>query len=168
MYVALIAALSADGKIGTDEYRSSTEWTSPEDTAFFVRKSRDLGTVIMGRKTFDTIGKPLDARLTVVMTRSPGSHEQQPGLLEFTDAPPSEILRDLESRGRSRVALSGGYSVYSRFLADGLVNELFLTVEPILFGRGIPLAENFERINMTLIDSKRLGAQTVLLHYRVK
>lgn len=168
MYVALIAALSADGKIGADEYRSSTEWTSPEDTAFFVRKSRELGTVVMGRKTFDTIGKPLDERLTVVMTASPDSREQLPGLLEFTDAPPSKILRNLESRGRNRVALAGGSSIYSRFLQEGLVNELFLTVEPVLFGRGTPLAEGFGRVTMTLVSAERLGAQTVLLHYRIK
>ena len=64
------------------------------------------------------------------------------------------------------MAICGGSSVYGLFLKEGLVDELFLTVEPILFGSGIPLASGFDCINMQLVDVTRLGAHTVLMHYK--
>jgi dihydrofolate reductase len=119
----------------------------------------------MGRKTFATIGKPLKNRLNVIMTSTPGVDE--PGLLEYTLATPAEILASLDARGYKEAAICGGSSVYSQFLKEGLVDEVYLTVEPVLFGSGVPLASDFSRINMKLIDTERLGDQAVLLHFEV-
>lgn len=167
MHVWLVAAMSADGKIAKRSDQLSLDWTSKEDTQFFVQKTKEAGAVIMGRKTFSTIGQPLKDRLVVVMTRSLDGVEQQEGVLEFTDETPEEILKDLEERGYENVVVAGGGSIYSLFLQKGLVNEVYLTVEPYLFGSGIPLAEGFEWIAMELEDVVRLGDRSVLLHYHV-
>lgn len=163
--VSLIAAISANGKIAERVGQTSLDWTSKEDTKFFVQKTKELGVVVMGRKTFETIGRPLKERLIIVMTSEPEKYEPQPGILEYTKKSPRELLDDLTSRGFSKVALAGGASVYSEFLKAGLVDELFLTVEPVLFGGGVPLAENFGRVNLELVETMKLGEQAVLLHY---
>ncbi len=164
MKVVLIAAVSADGKIAQSQDQLSLDWTSKEDLRFFIEKTKEIGVVIMGRKTFDTIGKPLKDRQLVVMTRSPEGYEVMEGV-EFTSETPQEILRRLEGLGLKSVVLAGGSSIYSKFLHDGLVTDVYLTVEPILFGQGVPLASGFDRIDMKLEDVSELGENGVLLHY---
>jgi dihydrofolate reductase len=67
MTVILIAAVGANGVIGRD---NDLPWRIREDLQHF--KQLTLGhTLVMGRKTYDSIGRPLPGRRTVVVTRRP-------------------------------------------------------------------------------------------------
>ena len=169
MLISLIAAMSADGRIAQSANQNSMDWTSKEDLAFFVRKTKEIGIMVMGRKTFDTIGKPLKGRRVIVMTRKPrqSTFHDDDGTVEYTNANPKELVAKLAHQGIKELAVCGGAQIYSAFLKAGLVHEVYLTVEPVLFGAGVSLTEGFERINMVLAEVERLSAQTVLLHYRV-
>ena len=125
--------------------------------------------MVMGRKTFDTIGKPLKGRRVIVMTRKPrqSTFHDDDGTVEYTNANPKELVARLAREGVSALAICGGAQIYSAFLKAGLVHDVYLTVEPVLFGSGVPLTEGFERVNMVLAGVERLSAQTVLLHYRM-
>lgn len=70
--LTLVVAIDAQRGIGVD---NRLPWHLPEDLAHFKRVT--LGKpVIMGRKTFDSIGRPLPKRRNIVVTRNPGwSHE---------------------------------------------------------------------------------------------
>ena len=118
----------------------------------------------MGRKTFDTIGKPLKGRRIIVMTRESRASNMEG--VEYTNLSPRKLLDQLASQGVTTVALVGGSSIYSQFLQDGLVTDLYLTIEPHLFGSGVPLATGFERIDMSLVDLRQLNDQSVLFHYK--
>jgi len=166
MKITLIAAISADGKIAERTDQSSMDWTSKEDTKFFIEKTKEAGTLVMGRKTFATINKPLKGRRLIVLTRDPSKETPMPGV-EFTSEEPVALVRRLEGEGCAELALGGGASVYGQFLQAGLVTEVFLTVEPILFGGGVPLAQGFDRVPLKLESVKQLNSQTVLLHYIV-
>ena len=166
MIVNLVAATSLNGKIAASVDQSSLEWTSKEDTKFFVEKTKECKVMIMGRKTFDTIGRGLKDRLMIVMTCDPEKFAPIEGV-EFSCSSPQQILSDLETRGYSSVAITGGAGVYSMFLKEKLITDVFLTIEPILFGNGIPLAEAFEDVRLELVETKMLGEQSVLLHYRI-
>jgi dihydrofolate reductase len=66
--VALIVAIAANGVIGKD---NALPWHIPEDLKWFKRNT--LGKpIIMGRKTWDSIGRPLPGRPNIVVTRQPG------------------------------------------------------------------------------------------------
>jgi dihydrofolate reductase len=68
MTVILVAAVGANGVIGRD---NDLPWRIREDLQHF--KQLTLGhTLVMGRKTYDSIGRPLPGRRTVVVTRQPG------------------------------------------------------------------------------------------------
>jgi riboflavin biosynthesis pyrimidine reductase len=86
------------------------------------------------------------------------------GTVEYSNLSPRELLDQLAREGVETVALAGGSSVYSQFLRDGLVTDVFLTIEPVLFGSGVPLASGFDRIDLRLEEVTRLGSQAVLLH----
>ena len=164
MKISLIAAISADGKIAERTDQSSMDWTSKEDTKFFVEKTKEAGTVIMCRKTFSTINKPLKGRRLIVLTRDPSKEKPMPGV-EFTSLEPTELVKKLEHEGCPAIALAGGSTIYGQFLEAGLVTDVYLTIEPILFGGGVPLAQGFDRRSMKLESVKQLNPQTVLLHY---
>lgn len=172
MLVTLIAAISADGKIAQSPGQSSLDWTSKEDTQFFVSKTKEIGTVVMGRKTFETIGKPLKDRRTIVMS---GTERVSPpsqggvgggGTVEWTVDSPADLLARLEREGVRQVALCGGAAIYDAFLALDLVDELFLTVEPVLFGDGVPLFHQAKRMDLELVETRLLG-RGILLHFVV-
>ena len=167
MIVFLIVATSLDGKIAESAAQSSLVWTSKEDLQFFVKKTKEIGIIVMGRKTFQTIGKPLKDRKIFVLS-FPG--EENPTLegVEFTTESPAQLVDRLNREGVVSLAVCGGASVYSQFLAGGLFDEIFVTIEPYLFGNGLPLTKDFGRVNLEFVEMSQLGMQAVLLHYRVK
>ena len=164
MKVILIAAISANGQIAQKVGQNSLDWTSKEDTRFFIEKTKEIGVMIMGRRTFETIGKPLKGRRLIVLSES--VCEPKEGV-EFVKASAREILDRLEKEGVAQVAICGGATVYGDFLRQGLVTDVFLSVESVMFGSGIPLAVGFDRIDMRLVEVKRLGESTALLHYKL-
>lgn len=174
MHCLIIAALTADGFIGRDVAHKSTRWTSKADAAWFNQRSQQAGAVVMGRATHDTIGKPLPDRVTIVYSRHAQKNlvQDQPELMKgqvyYTQAQPKELLAQLKKLGVNEVAVSGGSSIYTMFLRAGVVQTLYLTIEPVIFGQGIRLFNHklAEKINqLKLISVKKLSPQTLLLEY---
>jgi dihydrofolate reductase len=65
--VVLVAAVAANGVIGRD---GQLPWRIPEDLAHFRRVTTGH-VVVMGRKTFESMGRPLPRRTNIVVTRRP-------------------------------------------------------------------------------------------------
>jgi dihydrofolate reductase len=166
--VILVMAMSLDGYI-TNRADGLVDWTSKEDKKHFVAITKEAGAVICGRKTFALYEKPLPGRLNVVMTRTPDLEKNIPGELEFTNQDPETVLKNLAERGYKTVALTGGADINSLFLGSGLVDELYITIEPLIFGSGKRLATDINKIfRLELVDNKMLNEHTVLLHYKVR
>jgi len=166
MNVFIIAALSADGFIAKKKIQKSTDWTSDIDKAFFQDRTKKAGAVIMGYTTYQTIGKPLPNRLNLVYTKNPNKITQSENL-KATHNSPKQLLKNLKDQGRDEVAIIGGASIYTMFLNAGLVNKLYLTVEPILFGQGISLFDKSLDTKLKLITVHHLSEQTIALEYEV-
>ena len=69
MIISLIAALAADRVIGME---NAMPWHLPADLAWFKRNTLNKP-VIMGRKTFESIGRPLPGRHNIVLSSRPGT-----------------------------------------------------------------------------------------------
>jgi dihydrofolate reductase len=123
----------------------------------------------MGRKTFQTINKGLSGRVVYVMTREKKILEKDiPGVI-FTEDSPEVIISKLEKKGEKECCIAGGRSIYEQFLKLSLVDEIFLTVEPIFFKKGMSLCDALtEDIQLKLLDFKKLNASTILLNYKVE
>lgn len=81
--VALIAAVARNGVIGSG---NEMPWHLPEDFAYFKRTTMGHP-IIMGRKTFDSIGRVLPGRRTIVITRQTGwRHPDVERAHSFTEA----------------------------------------------------------------------------------
>lgn len=123
--------------------------------------------MIMGANTFKTLGRGLPGRKTIVYSYDSSITDGAEGDVEWTDQPPQELLERLAKDGYESVAICGGAQIYSTFLTEGLVDELYLTIEPIIFGQGIKFANEVPQQNLTLIETNKLNDNTVLLHYKV-
>lgn len=165
MKVILLAAITADGFIARD-VNHRADWTSPEDKKFFVETTKDAGTLIMGSTTFNTIGKALPGRKTIVYTRNPGPFSGIENV-ESTSETPADLIQRLESAGNNAVCVCGGSSIYTLFIKSGLVTDIYLTIEPVLFGSGIKLFSDELNIKLSLESKKNLNNNTLLIHYAV-
>ncbi len=115
MLISIIAAISDNNVIG---YQNKIPWHLPADFIYF--KKITLGKpVIMGAKTYLSIGKPLPGRKNIILNREPGF--QAPGCIVVSSL--EEALKAAE--GREEVMICGGASVYEQFLARA--NKLYLT-----------------------------------------
>lgn len=166
MKTVIVAAITADGFIARHATQVSTEWTSPEDKTHFRDLTKELGTLVMGSTTFDTIGRALPGRRMIVMTRRPAKYDIE-GIETFSGSA-AELYDQLEAEGVPSLAVLGGATVYGQFMAARLVDELVLTVEPHTFGAGIPLLGESADFALKLRSVDRLGENAVILHYNVE
>jgi dihydrofolate reductase len=109
-----IAAMSENRVIGNS---GDMPWNLPEDFKWFKEKTMG-GIMIMGRKTYESIGKPLPGRETFVLSRQ---SLDIPGVKCFTDI--ETLLGALETD--KTVWIAGGAEIYRQTLA--YCDELFLT-----------------------------------------
>jgi len=168
----MIDVCSANGFLTRGEDTVLSNWVSDEDLDRFSRVKNSHRLLVMGSKTYEAIRpKPQSERLRVVLTSRPQDFLQDmvPGQLEFTSQEPVALVSDLEVRGYTSLLLLGGGLVNAAFLAAGLVDELDLTIEPVLFGNGTPLIATAElEAKLQLLSVEKLNERgTLLLHYRV-
>ncbi|HUS14660.1 MAG TPA: dihydrofolate reductase family protein [Chloroflexia bacterium] len=168
MHIILMAAVTLDGKMARGPAHLSS-WTSPEDKKLFRAETKRAGVILIGHNTYKTLARPLPGRLHIVLTRDPATQTPAAGVVEFTDALPSAIVADLEARGYTEAVLVGGGQINALFLASDLVDEIWLTVEPLIFGRGIHVFEgvDFDRA-VRLLEIRPLNAGTFLVRYGLR
>ena len=160
MNVVLVAAISADGYIARHK-NELADWTTKEDKQYFVRRTKELGVMIMGRTTFQTIGRALPGRRMIVMTRSPDKYAADN--VEFTDLQPVQLLKQLESEAVESVAVVGGARIYTEFATAGLLDELDLSIVDIELGDGIELFDQNVELGLDYESGEYLS-DTVAVH----
>ena len=112
----LVAAVAENGVIGAD---GAIPWHLPEDFAHFRRTTLG-GVLVMGRATYDSIGRPLPGRTTIVLTRDPSWSAE--GVLVAHDL--DEALA-LAGERATTVYVAGGAAVYA--LALPIADEQVLS-----------------------------------------
>ena len=165
MKVTLLMALTVDGKIAKHA-NHFPDWTEKADKKMFKDITQKAGVVIMGSKTYDTIGKPLANRKNIVLTRNPHRKSKTANLV-FTSDPPKKVLADLETAGIDHVVLIGGATINALFAMEGLIDEMILTYCPKVFGTGLPLFSNEISMNLKLTEVNKIGKNSVAIKYAV-
>lgn len=158
----IIAAMTADGYIAKDTQHGSFNWNSKADKARFRDLTKKAGVIVTGASTFKTFNGPLKDRINIVYSRSQSFEG-----VEMTKDEPSELLRKLESRGFKEVAICGGEAIYTMFMKAKVVDTLYLTIEPKLFGKGIRLFNDDMLFDLKLVSAQESGEGALLLEYAV-
>lgn len=119
--IALIAAVARNGVIGRD---NKLLWRLRSDLRRFRRLT--IGRpVIMGRKTYESIGKPLPERIVIVVTRDPGFSPEGVTVAHSLQDALAEGRRVARDRELSEVMVAGGGDIYAQTLP--LAATLYLT-----------------------------------------
>ncbi len=162
MKTFIIAAVSADGFIAKDAHHPAL-WTSKADKKRFIDLTKRAGVVVMGSTTFKTLGKPLRDRLNVVYSKS-----QTFEGTETTQESPKDLIKRLEEKGFKEVAICGGSQIYNMFMKAQVVDTIYLTIEPIIFGKGMNLFNEDLLYHLKLRSSQASeSAGSLLLEYKV-
>jgi dihydrofolate reductase len=120
--IVLIAALAENGVIGRD---NKLPWRIKSDMQYF--RSLTMGKpVVMGRKTFQSIGKPLKGRTNIVVSRDPNFAGEAilvaPDIARALQAAQGDALR----RGCHSIAIIGGTEIFRQTMP--LADRLALTL----------------------------------------
>src|SRR5438552_19203565 len=145
-----IAAMSLNRVIGAG---NNIPWHLPEDFTWF-KKMTTGQVVVMGRKSFESIGKPLPNRITLVLTRR---------AVAFPGAEKISSLQEIDLSNETRqVFICGGAQVYAQALP--LCSDLYLTlVKREVDGDAFfPTFEN----RFELVEELRDTPDFKILHYR--
>jgi dihydrofolate reductase len=86
---------------------------------------------------------------------------------ETTQDDPITLIGKLESRGFTEVAICGGSSIYTMFLKAGIVDEIYLTTEPVIFGRGMPIFTDDINVQLQLLETHSTEHGTIFAKYKV-
>ena len=106
MKITIVAAIASNNVIGQ---KNSLPWDIPEDLKRF-KKLTSGHTILMGRKTFDSIGRPLPNRTNIVMTKD--TNYQKEGIeIVFDKREALNLIKDLNQE----VFIIGGSKIYELF-----------------------------------------------------
>jgi len=117
MRISLIVAAAQNGVIGRN---NQLIWRLPDDLKQFKRLTTGHP-IIMGRKTFDSIGKPLPNRTSIVITRS--KEWSLEGVLDVNSI--KEAIEVAKQTGTEEVFVIGGAEIYRLILP--LADKIYLT-----------------------------------------
>jgi dihydrofolate reductase len=121
--LTLVAAYADNRVIGD---RGTIPWRIPEDFAHF-RATTMGGTLVMGRRTYDSIGRPLPGRTTIVVTRDPDWSAEG---VQVAHSLPGALALAGEAPGETYVV--GGSQIYEQALPEAthqVLTEVHLTPE---------------------------------------
>ena len=117
MTISLIAAMTPARLIGSG---GKLPWHEPEDLKFF-KQSTNGHAIIMGRKTFDSVGKALPNRRNIIITRDKTWRAEGVDVVHSLDA----ALELCRARNETNVFVVGGAEIYA--LALPVADEMLIT-----------------------------------------
>jgi len=164
---------SVDGK-STKGNLPDQSWASSEDQKHLSKLISENDLILMGGKTYEFAKshiKPSEGKLRIVVTHDPEkfSDDAIAGQLEFTNLSIPELIQNLENRGFNRMLLLSGENLNKEFFENDLIDEIYLTIEPKIFGSGKGMIAEFSLdVNLQLMEMEKLNEQgTILLRYKV-
>ena len=167
----LYIAMSLDGFIADRD--SSVDWLAGDGSAealdTYAEFTRDIDTVLMGRKTYDQIvtelspdAWPYDDLITYVITHQPLPKQKN---ICFTREAPADLVRDLRAQPGKNIWVCGGAAIVQALLQENLIDRLQITIIPTLLGDGIRLFDIFDREKpLRLIHTRTAGGMVELTY----
>ncbi len=156
----------------------TVDWILMSDEAKALMKDfwKGVDTVVMGRKTYEVAleqysgsgssGSP--GLKTYVMSRSMKPDPERDQDVEIVSGDAVEFLGNLKEQQGKDIVLMGGGELAKPLLEAGLVDEIGLSLHPVLLGSGIPLFHGLKRqINLELLQCDRFRDGCVYVHYRI-
>jgi dihydrofolate reductase len=144
MRLSVFCGVSVDGFLARPDDALDFLHTSEQEPHGFMKFLASVDVVVIGRRTFDVVLKLGHLALygkkpVVVLSSRPLDFSSvKGGVVGQMSGEPTEIVKQLKSRGFKHAYIDGGITI-QRFLAAGSIDRLVITRVPVLIGAGIPL-----------------------------
>jgi dihydrofolate reductase len=122
MLISLIVATDVNGCIGKN---NTIPWKQREDLIRFKNITTNH-VVLMGSKTFDSIGKPLPNRLNIVITSNPDKYQHYDNVITFFNI--EKAISFTQDRNEKELFVIGGGQIYKKFIELEIIDKIYLTV----------------------------------------
>ena len=164
--IILFIASSLDGYIARED--GTIDWLPENTVSGYDDFIKSIDTVIMGKKTYDqvlTFGDyPYKDKKSYVFTRN-NEYSKDENTEFVHDA--DKLVKDILSDSGTNIWLIGGAEIISTFVNLGFVDEIIISIIPVVLGKGIPLFKNIEKeIKLELIKTTDYDA-LVELRYKI-
>ncbi|KKC30951.1 dihydrofolate reductase [Devosia psychrophila] len=110
--IAMIAGVAENGVIGSEQ---SIPWRVPSDMAFFKRTTMGKP-IVMGRKQFETVGKPLPGRTNIVITRQQGYQPEGVLVCHSVEHAVKKAREIALADGADEIMIIGGGELYAQLM----------------------------------------------------
>jgi dihydrofolate reductase len=159
-------AMSLDGFIAGP--RGEYDWIIPDPTIDFDAIFRQFDTVVMGRRSFETMQaegqSPASMGMKGIVASTTLGPHAYPGVT-ILNSGVAEAIRDLKEQPGKDIWLYGGGVLFRSLLDAGLVDVVEVAVIPVLIGSGIPVLPAGRRSPLHLEESKALPSGILMLKY---
>ncbi|MFW6283195.1 MAG: dihydrofolate reductase family protein [Minisyncoccales bacterium] len=166
----LMAVMTLNGKIARHS-EELVNWSSQEDKELLKAEIEKADLLIMGRKTYETVKNKIKKKCLVFSRKKFQKSELIASGKEniiFINPQKKNLNDFLMKNNLENILVLGGKKTYDWFFENKLVNDLLLTIEPIIFKKGLSLIEkDYFKKSLKLMDFKKLNSQgTIFLHYK--
>lgn len=166
--VKLFIASSLDGFISRTD--GGIDWLFHDQDYGYAAFFGSIDTVVVGRKTYDQAltfeAEPFAGKAVYVFSRSRAGRAE--GRVRYVAGDAAAIVQPFLGEAGKDIWLVGGGEVTRAFLAAGLVDEVIVSIHPILIGEGIPLfPPGSGAATLRLRDCTRFDTGLVQLSYDV-
>jgi dihydrofolate reductase len=168
--VKLFIASSLDCYIARED--GGIDWLFTDADYGYTKFYDSIDTIIVGRKSYDQSlildEYPYKGKKVYVFTRKKVRKNNNEQDVEYIDTNIQDFVTSLTQSIGKDIWLLGGGEIVSVLLNAGLVDEIILSIHPIILGRGIPLLRNIQKeVNLKLENSLSFESGLTQLCYKV-
>lgn len=166
----LFIAMSLDGYIAKpdDDISFLSQVEKQGEDYGYSKFITSVDTVVLGRKTYDKIRSmnselPYGNREIYVITHTPGADE---GNVHFYSGKISDLIASLRSKEGLHIYCDGGAEIIHQLLMADMIDEMIISVIPVLLGEGIALFKGgMEEKKLSLQSAASYEKGLVQMHY---
>lgn len=170
--LSLFIAVSLDGYIAKpNDDLSFLKIVEQEGEDYgYAEFTSDVDTIILGRKTYDFVLREIGSshydngnRDVYVITSDlrPSS-----GRVKFYNGNLTELIQRLKNESGGKIYCDGGAEVINHLLNNNLIDEMIISIIPVLVGNGVRLfKDGRSEQNLRLVNTRTYNSGLVQLHY---
>jgi len=169
--ISVYIATSIDGYIAQED--GGLDWLertpTPNEDFGFKEFMNSIDVLVMGRKTYEIVSGfgewPYQGKRVVVISQTLDAVREE---AELFSGDIQNLVSNLHGEGIKHIYVDGGVTI-SKFLEAGMVDQMIITVIPIILGKGIRLFNPMDKEHdCKLISAKPYPSGLVQLHYELK
>lgn len=167
----LFIATSLDGYIAGEN--DAIDWLFTDQDYGFSPFYNHIDTLLIGRKTYEVLctfeGYPYPDKQNYIFTQKKDLPNPQPEFIHFIQEPVADFTAKLKQQAGNAIWLVGGGGLLYSLLQNQLVDEIIVSVHPILLGKGVLLYHRLDApIHLRLLNIEHFNTGLVQFHYAVQ